>query len=170
MFFLFTISCDDFIDVVPEDVIDAGAFFSNADELVFALNGVYASQRNVYGNLNYFNLIEARSDNAGQDQLDQKERVETDTFEETPGNLLMISVWTQNYILINNANTVIQRAPEVPFDTSTEESLINRAVGEAKFLRAVSYFLLVNMFGDLPLRTEPTTDFDNATLARSPAS
>jgi len=163
-------SCDDFIEVAPEDVIDADTFFSNPDELIFALNGVYAYQRNIFGNFNYFNLIEARTDNAGQDQLDQKERVETDTFEETPGNLLLVNVWTQNYILINNANNVIARAPDVPFETTDEGALIDRAVGEAKFLRALSYFVLANMFGDVPLRTEPTTDFNNATIPRSPVS
>jgi hypothetical protein len=163
-------ACDDFIEVAPEDVIDAESFFSNPDELIFAVNGVYASQRNIFGSLDYFNLIEGRSDNAAQNQLDQKERIETDTFEETPGNLLMVGIWTQNYILINNANNVIQRAPNVPFDTGIEENLISRAVGEAKFLRAMSYFILVNMFGDIPLRTEPTTDFENATIPKSPVA
>lgn len=168
---IFTLgACDDFIEVAPEDVIDAETFFSNPDELVFAVNGVYAYQRNIFGSLNYFNLIEARSDNAGQNQLDQKERIETDTFEETPGNLLLVDVWTQNYILINNANNVIRRAPNVPFETSAEEILISRTVGEAKFLRAMSYFILVNMFGDIPLRTEPTTDFENATIRKSPVA
>lgn len=170
---LFTItlnSCDDFIEVAPEDVIDAGSFFANPDELIFAVNGVYAYQRNIFGSFEFFNLIEARSDNAAQNQLDQKERIETDTFEETPGNLLLVNVWTQNYILINNANNVINRAPNVPFDTSAEEILIARATGEAKFLRAVSYFILVNMFGDIPLRIEPTEDFDNATIPRSPVA
>lgn len=167
LFLVATAACDDFIEVAPEDRIDAGAFFSNPDELIFALNGVYASQRGIYGGANYFHLIEARSDNAAMNQNEQKERVETDTFEETPGNLLMVSVWTQNYILINNANTVIARAPGVPFSSDVEESLIERTVGEAKFLRAMSYFTLVNMFGGVPLRTEPTTDFDDAVVARS---
>ncbi|MCG8308070.1 MAG: RagB/SusD family nutrient uptake outer membrane protein [Cytophagales bacterium] len=164
---LISSSCDDFIDIAPEDRIDANAFFSNPDELLFALNGVYAQQRNIYGNLDHFNLIEARSDNAGQNQEDQKERVETDTYEETPGNLLMLNVWTRNYVLINNANTVIARAPDVPTENQVEQELVDRAVGEAKFLRAMSYFTLVNMFGGLPLRTEPTTDFDNASIPRS---
>src|SRR5690606_1023076 len=163
-------ACDDFIEVAPEDIIDAESFFSNPDELIFAVNGVYASQRSVFGSLEYYNLIEARSDNAAQNQLDQKERVETDTFEETPGNLLMVRIWTQNYILINNANNVIQRAPDVPFETGTEEDLINRGIGEVKFLRAASYFILTNMFGDVPLRTEATTDFENATLPKSPVA
>lgn len=160
-------SCDDFIEVAPESSIDASAFFSNADELVFALNGVYARQRGIFGNQNYFNVIESRSDNVVQDQDEQKERVETDTYEETPGNLLVVDIWTRNYVLINNANTVIARAPDVPFSSDAEEALIGRAVGEAKFLRAMSYFTLVKMFGGLPLRTEPTLDFANATIPRS---
>jgi starch-binding outer membrane protein, SusD/RagB family len=98
--------------------------------------------------------------------LDQRERVETDTFEETPGNLLLVNVWTLNYVLINNANNVIQRAPEVPFETPAQEQLINRSIGEAKFLRAISYFILVNLFGEVPLRTQATNDFDNATLTK----
>ena len=161
---------DDFVNLSPEDRIDAGAFFSNADELVFAVNGIYSSQRSVYGNTLHFYLIEARSDNAALNQYEQKERVETDTFEETPGNLLLVQVWTQNYILINNANTIIARAPDVPADNSVEEGLLTRSVGEAKFIRAMAYFTLVNMFGDLPLRIEPTTDFENADLARSPSA
>lgn len=160
-------SCNDFIDINAEDAIDAKSFYSNTNELIFGLNGVYALQRNIFGNLNYFLLIEGRSDNAGQDQKDQKERIETDTFEETPGNLLLRNIWNQNYILINNANTLIKKAQNVPFDNNSEKVLIDRAVGEAKFLRAISYYILVNMFGDLPLRVEPTENFNETTLERS---
>ncbi len=42
-------ACDDFIEIAPEDVIDAESFFSNPDELIFAVNGVYAYQRNIFG-------------------------------------------------------------------------------------------------------------------------
>ncbi len=166
LFVLFS-SCDSFLEVTPEGQIDAGAFFSNPDELLFALNGVYASQRGLYSDFSYYNLTESRSDNTTMDQTDQKERVEIDTFEETPGNLLLVGVWTRHYVLINNANTVIARASTIPAETSSDQDLITRAVAEAKFLRAMTYFSLANMCGGLPLRTEPTTDFDNAVLERS---
>lgn len=164
-------SCStDFLDVAPDDRIDAAAFFSNPDELVFAVNGLYASQRDIFGDLNFYDLIETRSDNTKNNGQDQKERIETDTFEETSGNLLLIKAWTKNYILINNANTIISRAPDVSFNNSLEELLVTRSIGEAKFLRAMTYFTLVNMFGDLPIRTEPTNDFNNANMARSSVS
>jgi hypothetical protein len=160
-------SCDNFIDVAPEDTIDATAFFSNVDELYYGLNGVYSTQRSLQNNVSYYRIWEGRSDNAAQNQEDQKERVETDTFEETPGNLLLTSSWTSHFVVINNANTVIARAPGVPTENSTEDALVLRAIGEAKFLRALTYFSLVNMHGGMILRSEPTTDFDNAIVARS---
>jgi len=163
-----TSSCsDDFIDVAPDDRIDTGAFFSNSDELVFAVNGVYASQRGIYGGLNFYNLQETRSDNVKNNGADQKERTENDTFEETPGNLLLVDAWVKNYILINNANTILARASDIPFDNSVEEALINRSIGETRFIRAMAYFTLVTMYGDVPLRLEPTTDFNDAILPRS---
>ena len=163
-----TSSCSvDFIEVAPEDRIDTGAFFSNSDELVFAVNGVYASQRGIYGGLNFYNLQETRSDNVKNDGADQRERVATDTFEENTGNLLLVDAWVKNYILINNANTVLARAPSIPFDNSVEEGLINRSIGETKFIRAMAYFTLVTMYGEVPLRLDPTTDFNNANLPRS---
>jgi hypothetical protein len=160
-------SCEEFLDVAPKGNIDATAFFSNPDELLFALNGVYALQRNVYGNSLFYLLDEARSDNAKLDQTEQKERVETDTYEETPGNLPLVNLWTSLYVIINNANTVITRAPTVPFETAMEEDLVKRAAAEAKFIRALSYFTLSHMWGGAILRTEPTTDFDNAAEGRS---
>jgi hypothetical protein len=46
--------------------------------------------------------------------------------------------------------------------------LRNRIVGEAKFLRANYYFILVRYFGDLPLITKPQTPSDNLYPSRSP--
>lgn len=159
-------SCDKFLDVEPKGTIDAGKFYANPGELVFALNGVYQQQRVVYGDFSFYNIVESRSDNTKQDQTDQKERVETDTFEETPGNLLLVGVWTNIYSVINNANTVIARSVSVPANTPDEKTLVARTVAEAKFIRAMSYFDLANLFGGVPLRTEPTTDFSKTIVAR----
>ena len=140
-------SCEEFLDVAPKGTIDATAFFSNPDELLFALNGVYALQRNVYGSSLFYLLDEARSDNAKLDQTEQKERVETDTYEETPGNLPLVNLWTSHYVIINNANTVITRAPTVPTESAAEEDLVQRAIAEAKFIRSTELagHLMVNL-------------------------
>lgn len=72
--------------------------------------------------------------------------------------------WRIFYLAIRNANLVIQNAPK---GTSISPADVARYVGEAKFLRAYSYFWLVRNWGGVPLRTEANLDQSN--LKRSTA-
>src|SRR5947208_129484 len=63
----------------------------------------------------------------------------------------MTSVWNGTYQMINRANLVISKAPEV----TDNIQLRDVTVGEAEFLRAWAYFELVTMWGDVPLYTVP---------------
>ncbi|GAC1301665.1 MAG: RagB/SusD family nutrient uptake outer membrane protein [Mucilaginibacter sp.] len=57
-------------------------------------------------------------------------------------------VWNDSYSAINVCNTVIDRADHIPgLDNQTKLT----RVGEARFLRAQYNFLLVQMFGPIPL-------------------
>lgn len=156
-------SCDAFLDVEPVDRIDAPSFFSTDQELLIGMTGVYAAQRSIYGSGTIYNIIEGRSDNAGLDHTDQAERVATDIFAEVPGNLLLDVTWASMYNCINLANTVIVRGPEAEGNSD----LIARIVGEAKFVRAFTYFHMANLWGGVPLRITPTEDFEETVLARS---
>ncbi|MGI9541884.1 MAG: RagB/SusD family nutrient uptake outer membrane protein [Cyclobacteriaceae bacterium] len=160
---VFPVSCDDFLDVKPADRIDASTFFANDQELLLGVNGVYLAQRQVYGGGSEYNILEGRSDNTGFDHTDQAERTATDIFTEVPGNLLLDLTWAGMYRIINLANLVITRAP----DASGDATLINRIVGEAKFIRAFTYFHMVNIWGGVPMRTTPTEDFGNTIIPRA---
>ena len=65
----------------------------------------------------------------------------------------MTSVWNGTYQMINRANLVISKAPDVTDNTALRDV----TVGEAEFLRAWAYFELVTMWGDVPIYTEPVT-------------
>lgn len=164
----FFASCDDFLELTPEDRIDSSSFFSNDEEMIIAVNGVYAAQRAPFtrsdgGVPTIFTALESRSDNAGSDHTDQAERVETDIFNESPGNLILSSNWESMWNAVNLANKVIASGATAEGD----QSIIDRTVAEAKFIRAFIYFHMVNIWGGLPLRTEPTEDFSNTVLPRS---
>ena len=161
-----TYSCDEFIDLTPLDRVDATTFYANADEVVIGVNGVYASQRSIFGGGSPYMIIETRSDNVAMITTEQAERIEHDTFEETPGNLNVLNTWTPMYLTINMANSVIEFGPNAAGDAE----LINRCVAEAKFIRALTYFQLVTLYGGVPLRLTPTTDFTNTVVARSDES
>jgi starch-binding outer membrane protein, SusD/RagB family len=70
--------------------------------------------------------------------------------------------WDNFYRAINTANAAIGQAPVVPIDSS----LRVQRVAEARFLRALYYFQLVQMYGPLPLMLEearePLTEFTRA--------
>lgn len=63
------------------------------------------------------------------------------------------SYWEFYYKGIGNANLSISKIPTIAMDAAEAKKLM----GEAYFLRAFYYFNLVQMFGDIPLITEPTT-------------
>lgn len=56
--------------------------------------------------------------------------------------------WGLFYTVINNANKLIENV-EIP--TGDEKEKYQEALGEAYFMRGLSYFYLVRLFGDVPL-------------------
>jgi hypothetical protein len=75
------------------------------------------------------------------------------------------TIWTSYYRGIANANLAISKVPTITMDEARKQRLI----GEAKFLRAYYYFNLVNIFGNIPLITEPV-DLASKDLYASPAA
>ncbi|WP_273275177.1 RagB/SusD family nutrient uptake outer membrane protein [Maribacter polysiphoniae] len=164
---LMLISCsEDFLDIVAEDRIDKTSFYESDKELVNAINGVYAKQRIVFNHYGTYYLQDSRSDNAALNQQDQPERVQSDVFQELTNNQEMLISWSQLYDVINHANAIIANTKNVEGD----QELVNRIVGEAKFLRAYTYFQIVTTWGDVPLRLLPSEDFDNVTVPTSSSS
>lgn len=60
------------------------------------------------------------------------------------------TVWVGFYNGIANANVAINRIPAISMKEQTKKSLL----GEAYFLRALYYYYLVRLYGDIPLITD----------------
>jgi hypothetical protein len=83
-------------------------------------------------------------------------------------NAYTSTVWTSAYKTIYGANSVIEGISASTSDALTD-STRKELTGEAKFVRAFSYFYLINLFGDVPLAL--TVDFNQTrNMARTPAS
>lgn len=76
-------------------------------------------------------------------------------------------LWDWLYMEISRTNTVISRADNVTF---ANPDLKEVRVSEAKFLRALSYFFLVQKWGDIPLRTSETVTADKAVVREPQAA
>ena len=70
---------------------------------------------------------------------------------------MLAKAWRDHYIGIQQANIVLNRITPVAMDSQIK----NYRIGEMKFLRALMYFDLVRIFGDIPLSTEETTNVNN---------
>lgn len=58
--------------------------------------------------------------------------------------------WQYLYELVHRCNTVIRKVADMPVDPTT----IDRVTGEAKFLRAMAYFRMLNCWGGVPYYDE----------------
>ncbi|WP_159020672.1 RagB/SusD family nutrient uptake outer membrane protein [Algibacter sp. L3A6] len=78
-------------------------------------------------------------------------------------------LWRTGFIAIGRANTIIKNVPLSPFFKEQPE-IANRYLAEAKWMRAFTYFQLTQLFGDIPIYTEPVVNADPDILfkGRSP--
>lgn len=61
------------------------------------------------------------------------------------------NTWNNFYIMIADANAVLDNGPETPLSTTLTQAVKNSRLGEAHFLRALAYFELVRFFGPVTL-------------------
>jgi hypothetical protein len=88
-------------------------------------------------------------------------------FEHTGDNLLLSQWWRELYEGIGNANLAIEKIPAIPNITP---ALQTKWMGQAKFMRALHYFWLVQLWGDVPLITKPITSYTDPLVTPSRSS
>lgn len=72
--------------------------------------------------------------------------------------------WQGLYGGIANCNLALQKISPTSIDTATKANLL----AEVRTMRALYYFYLVRMYGDVPAITEVVSDLKNVTPSRSP--
>jgi hypothetical protein len=144
------------------------SYFKTASELQNGVNAIYSTLRaaELVGREWFFTHDMRGGECAsGGAQLEAPRAELLAQASPAPSNSVMTNVWTGSYQMINRANLVLAKAPDVTDNTA----LRDRLVGEAKFLRAWAYFELVSQWGDVPLYTEPVTSVSGF-KGKSPAA
>ena len=81
-------------------------------------------------------------------------------FYANSSNTKLQEIWRQPWEIINNANIVIDKLPKINGDTA----VLNRLVREARFIRGLTYYITVRLFGNIPLLDKPTTSLNSDLL------
>jgi hypothetical protein len=89
----------------------------------------------------------------GQNVSDMAAAYELDNFRVSNNNAILLDWYQLNFHGIARCNFVLEQLPSVTPDSEMSESAKKRLMAEAKFLRALYYFRLVRVFGELPLVT-----------------
>lgn len=148
-------SCTDFLEEEPKSLLTA-KYLESPGGVWSALYSTYSDLRYFYGGESAMSMTVAGTDEfqKGPDGS-QELNLYSNTGLLTNGQVG--STWNWGYTALNSANAVIKFA----HTSGMLEAEANLVVAEAKYLRALWYFILVQMYGDLPLNlefiTEPTT-------------
>lgn len=155
--FLIQSCSSDLLDTAPESTKITANFYQDQSQLEQGVNAVYASlQYTGQYQLAMLAIGEIPSDNTFDEvpANDSFTYGEFDFFTIQSNNSLLGSTWKDHYVGIQQANIVLNRIEGITMDSK----LKNIRIGEMRFLRALMYFNLVRIFGDVPLVTKETTD------------
>lgn len=147
------LSCKkDFIEIQPESNVTVDVLYKTDKDFQDAVNGCYNVLQNQYQNFWVFGDLPA--DDVEEDIPNHFEHVSFEQFTVNDRSPLLASTWKNLYNLINRANAVLSQVEKA--DVSVVKNK-ERHIGEAKFLRALAYFDLVRIFGDVPMITTNVT-------------
>jgi hypothetical protein len=150
---------------IPISTVDN--FYKNEAEAIAGVNAAYIPLSAIYNGAAW-HLGDIMSDDAdlgGGGGGDGTETAELDNFSVTPANPIINLLWAQSYYGILRSNIVVTRVPDVPGLTQSSR---NALMGQGYFLRALYYYHLVRIFGDVPLYTNVITAEEATNIARSP--
>ena len=158
-------SCSDFLEQNPQTDLSENDFYKTADDILSAVNGAYSSlqEGDIYGNWYVFGEIP--SDNT-RNQLSGSVTTqnEFDQFYIDTQNSMIANFWKAAYKVINRTNTILGRIDGIEINTE----LANRYKLECKFIRALMYFNLVRVYGDVPLVLKELSISESYDILREP--
>lgn len=166
---LYLASCNNYLDLIPEDQISGASFFSNEAEFRQALYAAYNPLR--IAGPDYI-LGEMRSDNTHYEYNPGDRGTARVMLENIPdflddaSNDYSRQIYTANYSGISRANIVIDR---IQANTSLAAAVKADIEGQARFLRAFYYFKLVRYFGGVPLYLNEIAKGEDAFRPRASA-
>ncbi len=157
-------SCKKYLDTKPSDFAITSAYYSNKQEIDYALAGIYQVLRTSNLCLNYM-----REANAATDESyfrNGNVQVGPASFTNVSTNAISSNYWNSCYQGINYCNTFLDNLKNSD-GKGIDQAYLTNSKGEALFLRAYYYFLLAQWFGGVPLHLNAATNITDGQMARA---
>ncbi len=162
---LFLLSgCEKTLEEKPRTFVSPDDFFTSFASYDLTVMGVYRTIPGTLGNYGW-QIRESFSDIIGTVSGAYVQALPVYQNNHEPFFYSVREQWANHYTIIKDANFTLKKLDESTVLSATQK---NALAGEVRFLRAYAYFQLVQLYGDVPLRTAPLEDLSNVQIARSP--
>lgn len=141
--------CKDLLNKEPLASLSESSAYVTSDDAIKAIYAAYEPLLN-YRGISGYSLYDIGCDNAekgGEGPSDGAAFNEIPYFTITASNSVARQAWQTAYLGIRRANLVLENIPDIEMDDNVKQ----RVLGEARFLRSYHYFILVSLYGDVPL-------------------
>lgn len=157
---------DDFLDREPKNTVDPET--SVTDDVAVAMaNACYRTLQssNMYNQRIWtLDIVAGNSIVGAGGGTDGLETIQASNFITQSDNGMALYMWRSPWVGIGQCNILIKA---LEGQTLEEGSLKARSLAEAYFLRAHYYFVLVRLYGGVPLRLEPYAPGTSTDIARA---
>ena len=149
-------SCKSTLEEKPLDFVTPENYFKTASEAKAAVYSLYNTliNGNAY-NVSLYFLADLPT--PALDGIAYVHTVSTDNFT-YDATLAYLDYYGGAYVGIQRANLILERVPAIAMNPAERDAYL----GEARFMRALHYFNLIRLFGDVPLVTKAAVDLNVA--------
>lgn len=160
------------LDEAPYSSISANQFYKTSGDAQAALTAAYGSLRTIYDGSALLMSSDFSADQVyprpvvGRNTLTlfsydaaYSGQVSNSRVAESP-----ISIWSGCYTGIEKCNLVLEKVPGIEMEQTAKTAIL----GEAYFLRAYYFWVLTKAFGDVVIKTTPTSTQADAFNPKSP--
>lgn len=144
----------DFFNRPPENEITIDNFYQNDSQVAASTNNLYNSVWFDYITTPTWGIADIMG---GNGRTYAANLIDFQQFTVSNNNPVVESAWLSLWTVVEQANALINYMPAKVSSSVTPE-VLNNALGEAHFMRAMAYFHLVRLWGPVPI-VENGSDF-----------
>jgi len=159
-------SCSKFLDTDSPSNFTQEYIYANSNEAVKGVYSIYAlfNQDAFTSRLSDSFIPNTDVEAGGVGSAPDNSRRDIWSLETTDANGDVRTVWENAYNAINRANIAVEGIEQSPRAADAD---MKQLLGEAKALRALWYYWLINYWGDIPFKLKPTRGGDTLYLPRT---
>lgn len=148
-------SCsEDFLNRAPEDGVTLDNFYNTNEQVKASTNALYSKTWFNFHNKAFFAIGEVGSGNSYTGSSDVNS---LRTLMISSSDPEMANAWRSLWATVAQSNSLINSLPSRA-GSAVDPVVLNNALGEARFMRALSYFYIVRLWGPVPI-IENNLDF-----------